>query len=356
MIMKQVITKDISKIEEIISNRKFLLVHGNSYNGLEIRDCFDKLQHEDFCDFSPNPLYEQVCEGVEIFNTTNCEMIVAVGGGSAIDVAKCIKLFCRMDADKLYLDQPFLENDIPLLVVPTTAGSGSESTRYAVLYYNGEKQSITHESIIPNFVILSPSCLKNLSTFQKKCTMLDALGQAIESWWSVNSTPESIEFSKKAISLIISNWEEYIFENREDTWEKILDASNYAGRAINITATTAAHAMSYKVTSIYHLPHGYAVAICLKEVWRFLKMNLSNCNDKRGEEYLQDVLNDISGYIDVDYFDHMLEKLDIVSPVSADRASDIEILSNSVNVDRLKNFPVNTSKTDMRDMYERIIK
>ena len=118
-----------------------------------------------------------------------------------------------MDNDINYMQQEYIDSGITLIAVPTTAGTGSESTCHAVIYYEGEKQSISHTSIIPNYAILEPSVLETLPVYQKKCTMLDALCQAIESWWSVNSTEESKEYSRKAILAIKENWEEYIFKN-----------------------------------------------------------------------------------------------------------------------------------------------
>ena len=83
-----------------------------------------------FTDFQPNPDYEDVVRAVDVFRASNCGAICAVGGGSAIDVAKCVKLYANMNPEKNYLEQEIIPNDIPFLAVPTTAGSGSEATRW----------------------------------------------------------------------------------------------------------------------------------------------------------------------------------------------------------------------------------
>ena len=90
--MGQQIIHGLSNAEALLMGRKFLLVRGNSYDYLEIKDIFNRYSHVEFTDFTSNPLYEQVCKGVKLFNREGCDMVVAVGGGSAIDVAKCIKL------------------------------------------------------------------------------------------------------------------------------------------------------------------------------------------------------------------------------------------------------------------------
>lgn len=354
--MRQIIVKGLEQIGPILKGRKFLLVRDSAYDYLKIKEFFDAVPHVEFSDFTPNPLYEQVCKGVELFNQKQCELIVAVGGGSTIDVAKCIKLYCKMDSRINYLKQETFDSGITLIAVPTTAGTGSESTRHAVIYYEGAKQSISHTSIVPDYAVLEPSVLKTLPVYQKKCTMLDALCQAIESWWSVNSTDESISYSQKAIEEIKTSWDEYIFENTDRAAEQIMQAANYAGRAINITATTAAHAMSYKITSMYNLPHGHAVAVCMPEVWEYMLEHTEDCIDSRGSVYFEYTLTQIARMIDLSYFKVMMEKMEMIYPVAINKEAEIEALAQSVNPVRLKNNPVALSTDVLEDMYRRIVK
>lgn len=350
------VIKGLCGVGKILSvYRKALLVHGKSYERHRVKDMIDRLPHADFTDFSSNPLYEDVCRGVDLFNAEGCDVIVAVGGGSAIDVAKCIKLFCRMDRNKNYLEQERMDTGIPLIAMPTTAGTGSESTRYAVIYYKGEKQSICHDSIVPDYAFLVPEFLKGLPTYQKKCTMMDALCQAIESWWSVNSNDESRGYSRKAVAGIRDNWKEYINNNTEKAAEKIMEAANFAGRAINIASTTSAHAMSYKITSLYNLPHGHAVAVCMVEAWRHILEHTGECRDSRGDEYLKDTLQEIHSLVDYDWYCRLLAELGIEKPKGSDRQASIKLLAESVNLARLKNNPVTLGTETLKEMYERII-
>ena len=332
---------NLQELPKALAGRKTMLICGGSLDRLPIAEAVNALAAVRFSAFSPNPLYEDVVAGVELFRSCGCNAILAVGGGSAMDVAKCIKLFAPMSPDTLYLDQPYEGNPILLAAIPTTAGTGSESTRHAVIYYQGEKQSISHPSVVPGFVCLIPEVLEGLPVYQKKCTMLDALGQAIESWWSVSATAESIEYSKNAISLIKQYWKSYI--ETGDHADKILLASNYAGRAINITATTAAHAMSYKLTSLYGIPHGHAVGLCLPEVWE----------EMAEEENLQPVFRELP--VDLPWLRDLLAELQMTKPVSSDRENDLEILADSVNPLRLKNNPVAFTRDTLKAMYERIL-
>lgn len=347
-------------------SRKVFLVCDSSFPFLSIKEDIEQTEapHVVFDQFTPNPLYEDVCKGVDLFQATHCDIILAVGGGSSIDVAKCIKLYCKMDKDKLYLEQEYKDTGVKLIAIPTTAGTGSESTRYAVIYHNGKKQSVTHESIIPDAAILEPKVLKTLPIYQKKCTMMDALCQGIESWWSVNSTDESKKLSKAAVETIMHWWHEYIFENTDASAEAIMNAANLAGQAICITQTTAPHAFSYKITSLYHLPHGHAVAVCLPVIWEYMTQHPESCIDPRGFDYVSFVFLEIAnamGTTDVQtailQFQGIMSLLELANPVSGtSRTTELELLSKSVNPVRLKNNPIQISEADALELYRMIVK
>lgn len=363
-----ILLNGISHLKEVLEDsKKVFLVCDSSFPYLNIKNDIENIgvPHVVFSDYSSNPVYEDVCKGIDLFQITKCDTILAVGGGSSIDVGKCIKLYCQMSRSKLYLEQDYKDTGIKLIAIPTTAGTGSESTRYAVIYYEGQKQSVTHDSIIPNVSILEPKVLKTLPLYQKKCTMLDALSQGIESWWSVNSTEESYEYSRKAIELIMANWRKYIFESDDEAAANIMLAANYGGRAINITQTTAAHAMSYKITSLYGLPHGHAVAVCLPEIWTYMVNHMDQCLDPRGSEYLKGIFLDISKAMGcenpkeaIGTFRQMMLELEMAHPTAepGHRTSDIELLSTSVNPVRLKNNPIKLNEETIHSLYEVIVK
>lgn len=373
--MNQKILNGISNLGKALEGAtKVFVVCDSSFPFLNIKSDIENMgkPHVLFSDFTPNPLYEQVCKGIDLFQITKCDSILAVGGGSAIDVAKCIKLAVLAKEGNAALIPPLVStrvecevSKIPFIAIPTTAGTGSESTHNAVMYYEGVKQTVTNDGVLPDYAILEPSVLKTLPLYQKKCTMLDALCQGIESWWSVNSTEESYEYSRKTIELIIANWRKYIFENDDEAAAQIMLAANYGGRAINITATTAAHAMSYKITSLYKLPHGHAVAVCLPEIWEYMIGHMDKCIDKRGKEYLNGIFNDIAKAMGaktvpdtIAVFRAIMRDMELANPTSelSHRSSDLEILSTSVNPVRLKNNPVELDKDSIVDLYNIIIK
>lgn len=362
---KQIIYDTIDKLSVTIADsKKVLLVCDSSYPYLNIKDDIEKMKipHVIFNGFTPNPLYDDVCKGVDLFQITKCDAILAVGGGSSIDVAKCIKLYCQMTKDDLYFNQEYKETGVKLIAIPTTAGTGSESTRYAVIYYEGKKQSVTHESIIPDVVILESKVLKTLPLYQKKSTLLDALCQGIESWWSVNSTEESLIISKKAVEEIMQWWHEYIYDNTEESAKHIMYAANLAGQAICITQTTAAHAFSYKITSLFKYPHGHAVAVGLPEIWDYMITHLDKCIDSRGSEYLNRVFFNIANSMGcqtpslaITKYREMLKEMEMANPISSNYSKDIKTLSSSVNPIRLKNNPIELSQVVIESIFKRIV-
>lgn len=372
--MQQIINgiENLPAILKEVGCKKLFLVIDSSYPFLNIKDAIEALPVEEkvkFSDFTPNPLYEQVCNGIELLKSSHCDTILAVGGGSAIDVAKCIKLAVLAKEGNEAIIPPLVSQrlpidgtKIPFIAIPTTAGTGSESTHNAVMYYEGTKQTVTNDGVLPDYAILEPSVLKTLPLYQKKCTMMDALCQGIESWWSVNSAEESYEYSRKTVELIMANWRKYIFENDDEAAAQVMLAANYGGRAINITQTTAAHAFSYKITSIYKLPHGHAVAVGLPVIWEYMVANMDKCIDQRGQEYLTDIFVQISKAMGSDtpkqaisMFRGMMKEMELTNPVSKNKDEDLSVLSTSVNPVRLKNNPISLSQAAILYIYKKII-
>ncbi len=373
--MAQKILNGIANLPAILKEvgcEKLFLVVDSSYPFLNIKDAIEALPVKErvmFSDFTPNPLYEQVCNGIELLKTSYCDTILAVGGGSAIDVAKCIKLAVLAQEGNAAIIPPLVSTRVacdgaklPFIAIPTTAGTGSESTHNAVMYYEGAKQTVTNDGVLPDFAVLEPSVLKTLPLYQKKCTMMDALCQGIESWWSVNSTVESYEYSRKTVELIMANWRKYIFENDDEAAAQIMLAANYGGRPINITQTTAAHAFSYKITSLYKLPHGHAVAVGLPEIWAYMLGNMDKCIDSRGQEYLADIFYQIAKAMGcgtpvdaISLFRQMMVEMELKNPVAVNRIDELDVLSTSVNPVRLKNNPIFLDSKTISFIYNVII-
>lgn len=350
---------------EEMGTRRLLLVCDSSIRFLRIHAWLENLQARSgvelvsFSDFQPNPLYESVQKGARLFRDAGCDTIMAVGGGSAMDVAKCIKLYCNMEPCCDYLTQTVVPNTIPFLAMPTTAGTGSEATRYAVIYRDGEKQSITDESVIPQAVLMDASVLETLPLYQKKATMLDAFCHGIESFWSVHANETSMEYSRQTIESILFHMDGYLHGTPEGH-EGMLQAAHIAGKAINITQTTAGHAMCYKLTSLYGIAHGHAAALCVPKLWKYMLSHGNMDAMPNGFIPLKSVferLTQAMGYRDwneaAEAFECMVISLGL--PEVHPQAADFALLRDSVNPVRLKNNPVRLSRETIDQLYHEIL-
>ena len=302
-----------------------------------------------FNGISPNPDIADVRRAIAAFAASGCDGIVAVGGGSAMDTAKGVKAFLHAPAGE-ELHSAVSDTGIPLIAVPTTAGSGSESTPFAVLYENGVKYSVAHESLLPGFVLLDGSLLASLPVYQKKCTLLDALCQALESHWSRKATEESRRLAEAAVAGILPEIDAYLAGDSAAA-QRMLEASNLAGQAIQRTTTTAAHAMSYKLTGLYGIPHGHAVAISMAQVWQYF---LHNGDDalQRELDTLGRLLGGQNGADGLARYTQLLRRLDIAAPAIAPQ--DIDLLVASVNPQRLGNSPMPLDAAVLKSLYTQL--
>jgi len=352
--------KELSDFLE--DKEKILLVCDGSINFLEINNYFNSSDKQilRFSDFEPNPDYSSVVSGVKSFQNFAPDAIIAVGGGSAMDVAKCIKLYAKNNPGTDLTEQEPEDAATPLLALPTTAGTGAESTHFAVVYKNGSKYSVTDMRMVPEFVLMDPTVLNTLPQYQKKSTVADALCHSVESFWSVNSTDESKEYARQAINFLSQNIDAYL-DGDNSVNAKMLEAANLAGRAINISETTAGHAMCYKLTSHYGIAHGHAAILCVRVLFPWMLENTDKCTDARGEEYLKGTFGELARAMGEDTpqaaaekFNGIFEKLDLEIPQA--KEEDFAMLAGSVNPGRLKNNPVGIDTATAEKLYRKILR
>jgi alcohol dehydrogenase len=253
--------------------------------GLEVRR---------FCGFAVNPQLDDVEKGLEWLDGFVPDVVLTVGGGSAIDMGKLLAVAVPSTRSPREIALTGFARDpsaLPIIAVPTTCGTGSEATHFAVVYVDGVKHSIAHEVMRPTVAVLDPTLLVGLPSDVAACSGLDAVCQATESMWSVRSTAESRAYSDRALRLL---WP-LIFEISGSydvrCWERMALGAYWAGRSIDISKTTAAHALSYYLTSNYGVPHGHAVALNLAALFRFnSEVDEQSNNDRRGLAHVRKVL------------------------------------------------------------------
>ena len=237
-----------------------------------------------FSDFHPNPDLTDTENGAEIWIREKCDGLISIGGGSSIDTAKAIKarLNAKNEDDVIHSRLGDLIS-CPHIAIPGTAGTGSEATQFAVVYVNGSKVSLNYEKLRPDGVILDSSLLDSLPEYHKKSCALDALSQGIESYWSKGSNDDSKVHAFLAIIGVLDNLKSYL-KGDPHAADEMLDASFQSGKAIQITKTTAAHAMSYMLTKKLGIAHGHACMLTLPTLWEMMQ----------NHEEMQETLKDLS--------------------------------------------------------------
>ena len=259
--------------------RRLMVVHGRrSYQGkarLYIDGILDGLQCEsqDFSDFKDNPQRSDAEKGAFLANAFRPQMIIAIGGGSVIDMAKLVRHFSSAYGTIL-------------AAVPTTAGTGAESTPFAVCYEGGRKTSVGSQGMLPDLAILEPAFTFCNDRYLTACTAFDAMAQAIEAYWNRNATDVSDNLALMALKLVFGPLKRVMagsgMSTETDRGSLMLGAS-FAGRAIAITRTTLPHALSYVLTSKYHYPHGHAVALTFPYLF---ERNACSLSEQKREKLL----------------------------------------------------------------------
>lgn len=320
-----------------------------------------------FSDFAVNPKLQDAIRGADLARAQGIDLILAIGGGSVLDMAKLIKAFYASPGAEKTLAQgktPVTDPDIPLIAVPTTAGSGSEATHFAVVYIGADKYSLTAPCLLPDQVILDGALLASANPYQKACNLLDALAQAIESAWAVGSTEESRDYSFKAIDLITKHAHAMVRPDADDTTQQAMaEAANLAGKAINISKTTAAHAWSYGITGTYGIPHGHAVWLTLPAIFQIhAQADDAQVNDPRGPSHLRAIMARLMQALGINTPEHastalryFMSEIGVESDLTKsgpDTSDKRAALSKQVNMQRMSNNPVRLSDTDIQTIFQ----
>jgi alcohol dehydrogenase len=353
-------SENLREVLKIYGASRILAVTGRrsfESSGAKIRlaDALQDFQVTYFDDFSPNPKLDDAKRGAKLIYEHGIELIISVGGGSVMDMAKLIKAFSSNmeNADSIAKGLTIVGNvAIPIIAIPTTAGSGSESTHFAVVYIREEKFSVANKILLPNYVILDAHLTLSATKYQKACNVLDAISQSIESSWAVGATPESQKLSYAALTLCMGSFQEYVNSSSSiDISQSMIEAANLAGQAINISKTTAAHAWSYGISAYCDIPHGHAVWATLPRIFELhCSSSELELNDPRGSAYLSETmrtLKNIMGISDseslIKYFDELLHSIGIDKRLGEHIAvskSVRKMLSEKVNQQRMGNNPV----------------
>ncbi|NLN72283.1 MAG: phosphonoacetaldehyde reductase, partial [Thermoplasmatales archaeon] len=186
-----------------------------------------------------------------------------------------------------------------------------------------------------------------------------ALSQCIESHWSLNSTKKSREYSLAGLKAITSNYKSYLMNDLEAS-RAVMRGANFSGKAINITRTTAPHALSYKITKEYGIPHGCAVAVTLMQFWNHLLLNLDETTHPDGKGFMEERLKELScAFGGENLLDgrKIADKMIIdILPKKDIQIDDVQKIISEVNADRLRNYPLSLNMQDLESILSQTIK
>lgn len=232
----------------------------------------------------PNPTIENVHYGLELFKKSNADFIIAVGGGSVIDTAKAIAVIANNPENEDVVSLEGVDKSknqaIPIIAVPTTAGTGSETTMDYVITNTKEKRKMAcmDSKVIPIAAILDTEIMSSLPLKLTAATAMDALTHAIESYLSKGAFSFSEMLSLKAVSLISENFLKVLKNPNDYEVRKQLAIAQYiAGMSFTNVGLGIVHSMAHPLSAFYDIPHGVANALILPYV---LEFNADVCKEK----------------------------------------------------------------------------
>lgn len=269
----------IYELKDLIGNAKRPLLISDPYfakNGFADKVLSIISGADLFFDISPNPDVSEVNKCSKLIRTKQNDIIIALGGGSSLDLAKAASVAAD-DISKYHgTGKAVPEEHIPVIAVPTTSGTGSEVTCVSVLTdrRTGKKSPIVSDSFYPKAALIDPELTLTLPPKVTASTGIDVLCHAVEGYWSKGHQPICDALAVHAIKTVF-DYLQTAYSRPEDlaAREKLAEASVIAGLAFTLPKTTSSHACSFPLTSIYNIPHGEACGLTLD---RFARINAAD--------------------------------------------------------------------------------
>jgi len=341
--------------------KKILILAGK--NSFKISGAQERLEkilsnitHRTFFKTNELPNLLDLKKFIAIINSFKPDLIVAVGGGAVLDLAKTSScLFRENNLEENIKNSTYkIKKVCPVVAIPTTAGSGAEATSNAVIYIDKIKYSIESSKIKPDYILVDTELVMSAPASVAAAAGMDAIAQAIESLISKKSTPESVEFSKKSLEYSLPSFENHINrKNFENTYRMSLAALN-AGKAINISKTTAPHAVSYPFTSYFGIKHGHAVVLTLPD---FFILNFKNLKHAKVNFDLEKRFKIIFKVFKVTNIFNLEKKIKKISEntglelnfnkLKINKKNQINVILRNINTQRLANNPIDIQVHDI---------
>jgi len=312
---------------------------------------------EFFTDIENNPGFDSCQRAIDFIQKVDCDCIVAIGGGSAMDTAKVMiaaKETQIFDLRKLLIHKGDIESNLIKIFLPTTHGTASEVTMWGTIWNYDEKQkySLAHPALYPNVAILDPNLSLSMDLELSISTTLDALSHSFETLWNVNTNERSINYAVEAILIILEEVPDLKSDPKNiNVRRRLLKASNLAGLAFSNTKTAAAHSISYPLTFSFGIPHGIA---CSLPILPLIDINKDYFSDNL-EQLLKTLGTDIHGLKD-QIADIPLGVVKFTLSDWGIKEADFDnIVERSFTKSRISNNIVDLSKEDVNNLLYEIL-
>ena len=306
-----------SELREQLATRRikraFVVGSGNRVRETGVIDVLAPIQCSVFSEFSPNP---QLCDavlGARRVTREQPEVVIGIGGGSALDVAKIARATDPPPgATSSVRRLRFREESRPYLVlVPTTSGTGSEVTRFATMFEGQRKESVDDPRLAADLVIADPDLTASCPQTVSASCALDATAQCVESLWALRSSAQSRALAELALAYLARsmprNGSELTPQQRAD----LARASVLGGLAIDTSRTTAAHAFAYPTTTALGVQHGAACFMHLLWLIPYTLERLDfDCLDPRGPRFVRACIETASEAIGAGSVDRLAQRLE----------------------------------------------
>lgn len=307
----------------------------------------ENIVYEIFNEIMENPTLEVLDHASELFSNSHIDFIIGIGGGSPLDAAKGIAvLLDNKTVTARHLLSPNTLSYLPVIAIPTTAGTGSETTPYAIFTDNEYKTKINFKSqVFPEYAMIDKKYFKFMPLHILRSTAVDSLCHITEGYLNIKSNPVSDLIAEKALETWAAIKVSILHGNLSDNdYDNLILASTLGGMVISQTGTSLPHALGYYLTYYYDVLHGNATASFLGELFSFHENT--------------DKVSSILKYLDFESISAFKSYLREVIGVIEVSREDIDIYIDAVaqNKEKLKNHPYPISRDDIERFYMRSVK
>jgi hypothetical protein len=354
-----------SSLKKFFKKKKFknffIITGKNSFKKSNFKNLFlKKYKKNFFIYYKNNTNYchtNELKKLIKKINASNPDLILAIGGGTVIDYGKMASVVWKNYNNKniIFRSKNILQKKYLTLVIPTTAGSGSEVTSFAALYKKNKKFSIESSLLTPDYFFLIPELLLNSPRKVRAASGFDAISQSIESFFSKKSNNLSAKYSLQSLNYSLKNFLNFVNNPNVKNITNMQLAANYSGKAINIAKTNVPHALSYFSSYHYKMLHGLAVSIFFINSIIFLHNSTKNKKSILLKKF--SLLFSAMKITNIEQFRSYFLKILLKSGINRNvyyykkkLRTNINKLIFSVNKERLSNLPITIKNKDLRSI------